>query len=430
VEPDGIEGLLARTHVVVRPEHLRAASRYRVPVEVVATARGEPERVARALALAENRDLWALAGKMEKRVEILGRAARLDALDERSVVVVFPSGARVVVPWDGGPEEALDYFADYVLVDAVRDGKRWKAVGVKRVAASVDRGAAEEAARWMEERGYTPGWFHAAALALNYRPVFPEWFAYDLLARILPAVNHRVHAGLYTVPGTGKTHTAMVYRHALGWAYYPKPPTPASLVGDARTGRATGVRASGLWFDETDKWARAENREKLAQAIEILLTGLENCEWVREAGGEKAVRVSKCLPAVFAGNVGLMAASAVPREVLRGFVEPVGEGAADAFESRIAVVVVDVARDAARAAEWGVEGMAPRRGFVAGVFAVLRDRLAELGGPVERGERRRRHVENVRRAAAALGFSAASELAEQLTAGVRVTGEGVVEVAG
>jgi len=417
-----LERVLERTHIHISPEAARAASEYNVPVEIIATAKADPAVVAEALAYAEHRELWDIASKTLDRARIIGVPVGVRALENGDLIVMFKSGAKILVPRPpelSTPKAILDYFSDYVLVTAERRNGKWTARTVKRIAGVEDVETAKAVTEELERAGCTPAPLCAAALALNYDPAVLEQHRYDILVRLLPAVNERVHAAYLSVPGVGKTHTAILYRHALGWAYYPKPPTPASLVGDARTGRLTAVRHDGVWLDEMDKWSKAENRERLAQAIEIMLTGLENCEWVREAGGSNAPRITKCVPFMFTGNVGPFAGPRGARATLTDIMRPVGDAAAQAFEERIAVVYVNQDPQANRIVEHALQGRTPRRAYVRGVFRLLRDRLLVEGGPVHGGARYKRHVENVRRTLRALGYDAEAARDE---AGILVAG--------
>ena len=424
--------ILRETHVTVTPVDLELSRKYKVPAEVLATLKGDKEKYALAMAAAEDREIFQLVDYYREEYEVLGVPVGIRVVKGR-LVAMFRSGLRVIVPDSlipsNDPVEVLNIFRDYILVKVKRNGHQRVAVRLVRIVSRADRELAARVAEWFEENGYRPGLYFAVLLALNLSPELPFAFLYDVLARTLPAVNERIHSLYLTRPGVGKTYTAILYKHALGWDYLPKPPTPARLVGDARTGTITGVKHNGIWLDEFDKWAKGSDGRKLAEAIELMLTGMENCEWVREAGGALAPKTTRCVPFVITGNVNPLVETD-PRSMARDIVGQVSEGAGTAFEERLAVAVLNNAVRAIEIVRHGIQGATPRTSYVRGVFALWRERLDRLGGPVQGGERFKRHEENVKRTLRALGLDGepADRLAHELVYGVTITNERLKEM--
>ena len=73
----------------------------------------------------------------------------------------------------------------------------------------------------------------------------------------------------------------------------------AFLAGDARDGSFGAAFTSNIVvFDEIDKWAK--KGEGMAQTMDVLLSGMENCTWVRGAG--KGLSYNKCVSTAWFGN--------------------------------------------------------------------------------------------------------------------------------
>ena len=427
----------------------KIARRYRVPAELLTSVKADPEEVARAVRAAFDRQWFELVSVVGK-VKLFGRPASfaIRPLGGRvAVTLQFPT-AKVTWFVDAGEfaerpaEEWYRRLTDWVWVEAthveVRSGKRrrayWRAERVRFARVEEDVEAFEYLVKRYEQVfGPRMAVFAACTAMLGYSPHKIIGGASNetkalLVARLLPlAAAEPVHYFELSVPGSGKTTIALKLRHFARWAYYNEPPSAATLVGDARTGRSIIAGVNGIWFDEVDKWpAKASKREAVTELIEIMLTGLEQGYWRRGKGGEKAIEVSNEIPAVFTGNP---PGEARPRDALERIVGAcAGQGAARAFSERISVAVaVETARVSGEIQE-AVHGLGVRASALRGMITWLRERYLSLPEPPDAGcpyrGRLRRHFKRVARALAALGglaeydqqvFDVARELIEGLT---------------
>ena len=428
-----------RPFVWISDEVRRIARTYRVPEEILASIRGDKKRLAKAYRAAFDRQYFDLvAAKGE--VELLGRVTTFSITPRDDDVIIalnFPT-TRVLyfVRRDEfmkrDEDEWYKRLTDWIWVKArlVKPRKEkaksfWKAERIAFAKVEEDRESWRHLVERYRAARVKPARFAALVALLGYNPtkIFGEPAAeLLLLARVLPLVSPEpIHVFELSRPGTGKTSVALRYRLALRWLYFNEPPTPPSIAGDARTGRSPVAGAGGVWFDEVDKWPHRRTKlERINEAIEILLTAMEQGLWRRGAGGEKQIEVYNAIPLYFSGNVDV---AAEPRERLKAIIaEASGSAAAQAFNERIAVAVavVKAVDDLIQRAVLPVVG---RAAALRGAVADLRDEYYRVTVKCETEYRGRfaKHHQRVARALKVL-FEAddeqVCELARNLVAGV------------
>ncbi|MEM4819396.1 MAG: hypothetical protein QXQ91_03725 [Nanopusillaceae archaeon] len=129
----------------------------------------------------------------------------------------------------------------------------------------------------------------AMAMGLNEDGFKAYW------PRAVTLIN-RGHYLELSQPGTGKTTFSYYISRMLGGTVMNEDPTEAFLVGDMRDNSFGVVYTSNIIiFDEIDKW-----KIRTVRTYNLLLTGLENCEWVRTAG--KGMQINKCITFAAFGN--------------------------------------------------------------------------------------------------------------------------------
>lgn len=229
-----------------------------------------------------NRQLFGVAALNEFISRPVGFRANNKYLE-----IKYPNGVRALVKLKGeNPEERLKW--------AVRVARSWHRVvlnsnGTWYVKEIYDLTADVQAAKDVVIQYGTRA---AVAMALGIKPEVIDRYWH----RAVPLVT-RGHLIEISQPGTGKTTYAWYMSRILGGSVVNESPTAAYLVGDARDGSFGVVFTSNIVvFDEIDKW----HGEKLKQVYDVMLSGLENCQWTRAAA--KGIQVSKCLSAVFLGN--------------------------------------------------------------------------------------------------------------------------------
>lgn len=229
-----------------------------------------------------NRQLFGVAALDEFISRPIGFRANNKYLE-----VKYPNGVRAYIKLKGeSPEERLRW--------AVKVARSWHRVvlnsnGTWYVKEVYDLTADVQAAKDVAVQYGTRA---AVAMALGLKPEALDRYWH----RVTPLIN-KAHLIEISPPGTGKTTYAWYLTRVLGGTVVNESPTPAYLIGDARDGSFGAVFTSNIVvFDEIDKW----HGEKLRQVYDVMLTGLENCQWSRAAA--KGIQVSKCLSAVFLGN--------------------------------------------------------------------------------------------------------------------------------
>lgn len=240
--------------------------------------------------------------------------------------VKYPNGVRAYIKLKGqNPEERLMW--------AVKVARSWHRVvlssnGTWYVKEVYDLSADVEAAKLVVNQYGTR---QAVAMALGLKPEVLDGYWH----RAIPLVN-KGHMIEISQPGTGKTTYAWYLSRVLGGTVINESPTPAYLIGDARDGSFGAVFTSNIVvFDEIDKW----HGEMLRRVYDVVLSGLENCQWTRAAA--KGIHISKCLSAVFLGNT-------LPSEKSRSEVvkllSQLLKVNAQPLVDRVAVIALDVPR--------------------------------------------------------------------------------------
>ena len=402
----------------------KLADRYRVPLEVIATLKPKRKldadklrkwykRVAEAYRAANNTE-YAKLMKVKERFALLGKLRGFDINATEDYVYLRLCFTTMCVTWrvergkfeERDLEEWEEQLREWWWVEAqwisVKSEKRKRetrmlvAEKAKPVKVEIDY----DAYRRLEEK---LGRVNTLVALLGYDPeaLAGTPVAVLVLTRALQAfAPEPIHAIELTVPGTGKTTTALKLEYALGWHYYNEPPSIASLVGDARTGRAIIAAARGLWFDEVDKWnKRAAKRDAIAEIIEVLLTGMEQGYWMRSKGGEKSIKTHNPIPVRFTGNIDR---AVNPRDwLVYEFAETVGSGGARALEDRIGIAVTAAKPEYAHIIQRAAfEDLAIRAGVIRAAKEILADAYYNAyEKDVETGLKARKHRAALRVAA-------------------------------
>jgi len=132
-------------------------------------------------------------------------------------------------------------------------------------------------------------------LGLSEKGVETYWW------RIIPLLFDSGHVLEISTPGSGKTHYSLILSRFYQFAYFTEPPTLARLIFDAATREYGELYTSkGLILDEFDKYA-SKDRQRFKELYGVLLTGMEQGEWVRGARG--FARLNKSIPIIMFGNM-------------------------------------------------------------------------------------------------------------------------------
>ncbi|RLI97340.1 MAG: hypothetical protein DRP00_04165, partial [Candidatus Aenigmatarchaeota archaeon] len=385
--------------VKIDPRIRVIARRYRVPEEILASIRLDPEKIAKAYRAGSERQYFELASAGGK-VTILAKPVTFGAYARDDRVVIRLTFPTVTVEWEmsidefrkRSPEEWYRALSEWMLVrierHVIKTKKSQRAVWRARKVVTLKIDEDVESFRWLVEKMRNAGWrepvLNACIAMLRYDPqTLSEDAKLAIVSRILPLVaTEPIHGIELTIPGTGKSTVATMYHFALGWMYFTEPPSVATLIGDARTGKSTIAGARGVWFDEIDKWAKGSSKkEELREVIEAMLTGMEQGLWIRGKGGEKQIRVYNPIPCYFSGNVGLVTVN--PREVVMKVIEAiVNPYAALAFNERIAFAV-SAHKDIADEIQRSVVPNIVRPSVLRGAVKYLREKYAMLPDPVD-----------------------------------------------
>lgn len=204
------------------------------------------------------------------------------------IYVKYPNGVRAVVPLLGNTEEERVRYA-------LKVARSWHVVAVNgrgyAVKEIMDLSADTEAAKAVVEAA---GKKRAVAMALGLKPEALDGYWHRATVLIT-----RAHVMELSQPATGKSTFGWYISRVLGGIVVNEPPSVAFLAGDARDGSFGAAFTSNIIiFDEVDKWAR--KGEGMAQTMDVLLSGMENCTWVRGAG--KGLSYSKCVSTAWFGN--------------------------------------------------------------------------------------------------------------------------------
>jgi len=215
------------------------------------------------------------------------------------IYVKYPNGVRAVVPLLGKTEEER-------VRHALKVARSWHVVAINGrgyvVKEIMDLTADVEAAKAVVD---AVGKKRAVAMALGLKPE-----AFDGYWHRAAVLITRAHVMELSQPATGKSTYGWYISRVLGGIVVNEPPSVAYLAGDARDGSFGAAFTSNIVvFDEIDKWAK--KGESMAQTMDVLLSGMENCVWTRGAG--KGLSYSKCLSTAWFGNTPA-ALTEVPRD--------------------------------------------------------------------------------------------------------------------
>jgi len=204
------------------------------------------------------------------------------------IYVKYPNGVRAMVPLLGKTEEER-------VRHALKVARSWHVVSLNGrgyvVKEIMDLTADAEAAKAVVE---AVGKKRAVAMALGLKPEALDGYWHRAVVLIT-----RAHVMELSQPATGKSTYGWYISRVLGGIVVNEPPSVAYLAGDARDGSFGAAFTSNIVvFDEIDKWAK--KGESMAQTMDVLLSGMENCVWARGAG--KGLSYSKCVSTAWFGN--------------------------------------------------------------------------------------------------------------------------------
>jgi len=204
------------------------------------------------------------------------------------IVVKYPNGVKAFLRLKGSNEEERVKYA-------LKVARSWHVVTANGrgyvVKEIMDLHADIEAARQIVS---TYGRRAALAMALGLKPE-----ALDSYWHRAGVLITKAHVMEISQPATGKTTFGWYVSRVLGGMVVNEPPTPAFLAGDARDGSfGIAFTSNTIVFDEVDKWHKKDT--SLSQTLDILLSGMENCNWVRGAG--RGLSYSKCISTAWLGN--------------------------------------------------------------------------------------------------------------------------------
>lgn len=205
------------------------------------------------------------------------------------IYVKYPNGVRAVVPLLGNTEEERVRYA-------LKVARSWHVVAMNgrgyAVKEIMDLSADTEAAKAVVD---AVGKRRAVAMALGLKPEALDGYWHRAMVLIT-----RAHVMELSQPATGKSTFGWYISRVLGGIVVNEPPSVAFLAGDARDGSFGAAFTSNIVvFDEIDKWAK--KGEGMAHTMDVLLSGMENCVWVRGAG--KGISYSKCVSTAWFGNI-------------------------------------------------------------------------------------------------------------------------------
>lgn len=422
--------------VVSSPKLRLFASKYRIPVEVLAAIRVQDEEKLRMIAEAyriansteyaqvalASRDAITLFGKpealrvRERRVKTRTQQGDIVEMDVVDVTIKFKTVAvvwRVPKQQFARMAKDIDKFVEnmmgWLLVKAVKReirGKKetvtwWEVAKLKHLNVDEDR---ETAKKLVEVYAKRYDWPYLAALAavFGYVPdiIYDEHAFPSLVARFTvivggPVAQPTLHGVELTLPGTGKTTMANLLDISMRWLYYAEPPSPASFLGDARTGWSPLSGADGVWLDEYDAWPSMKQRDDFKEVIAALLTGMEQGRWQRSKGGVKAPRVDRAIPLYFTGNMDESGCIVYryrgveqrqcfeePREFIKWTIGALLPSKRQAFNERVAIAVMNVSpKTPVAIQEWTMARKSGRPVFgkpsvIRGLVNMLREEIA------------------------------------------------------
>ncbi|MEM4675794.1 MAG: BREX system Lon protease-like protein BrxL [Nitrososphaerota archaeon] len=204
------------------------------------------------------------------------------------IYVKYPNGVRAAVPMSGTTEEERIRYA-------LKVARSWHVVALNKggyaVKEIMDLSADTEAAKAVID---SVGRRRAVAMALGIKTEALDGYWHRATVLITKA-----HVMELSQPATGKSTYGWYISRVLGGIVVNEPPSVAFLAGDARDGSFGAAFTSNvIVFDEIDKWSR--KGENMAQTMDVLLSGMENCVWARGAG--KGLNYNKCVSTIWFGN--------------------------------------------------------------------------------------------------------------------------------
>jgi hypothetical protein len=208
------------------------------------------------------------------------------------IIVKYPNGAKAYTQLRGKTAEermkwAMKVARSYHVAAIGGNGRGGPIYTIKEV---LDVAADVEAAKKVVERHGTRA---AVAMALGLKPEALDRYWW----RAVPLIT-KAHMLELTPPATGKSTYAWYISRVLGGIVLNEPPTAAFIAGDARDGSFGAAYTSNIIvFDEVDKWQRKPDGMNI---MDIMLSGMENCTWIRGAG--KGLSYSKCVATAWLGN--------------------------------------------------------------------------------------------------------------------------------
>jgi hypothetical protein len=342
----------------LKNEDVSVARRYGISPWVLGLFKGNTEKIALALSLAENKQKFKVYSRTVNELPLLFRPIDFTILsaDNNVVNVVLRAKTCKVLAriQYNSPEDLLNKLNSWMYVIGVYNPEK-NVVYSKKLSVIEITSDIESAKHYYEKfkdryghLGLSMLWMYSFGIKPT-RILFSDdqkakalWVAF--LVRLLPLISPiPIHVFEISSVATGKTTTAMIYKSIFGWDYFNEPPSLATLIGDARTGISRIQSVNGIWFDEFEKWfAKLSGLTTLNEIIETLLTGMEQGVWKRSKGGIHTIETNKYIPIIMSGNIPLERSN--PREYLKKLVQRASKTAGEPFSDRVSIAVGIIAK--------------------------------------------------------------------------------------
>jgi hypothetical protein len=247
------------------------------------------------------------------------------------IIVKYPNGVKAFLRLRGNSEEERVKYALKVARSWHIVASNGRGYAVKEI---MDLHADTEAAKNVVQQY---GKRATLAMALGLRPEALDHYWHRTAVLITKA-----HIMEISQPSTGKTTFAWYVTRVLGGIVVNEPPTPTFLAGDARDGSfGIAFTSNTIIFDEVDKWHKKDS--SLNQTLDILLSGMENCNWVRGAG--RGLSYSKCVSSAWLGNTPAMVVEMPKdREKIAEIMSKLLKANVKPLLDRISIIALDVPR--------------------------------------------------------------------------------------